>query len=65
MKDDKFVIIKESVIGTDTITKDLEKSFLKSCEYNNTNPDDIAYFRSYVWNLFAMLLLKMENKKDE
>lgn len=59
MNDDEFVMVNEHEIGTCKMTQELEESFLKSCRHNNTTPEDLEYFRSYVWNLFAMLSNKL------
>jgi len=58
-KDDEMVLVSEHDIGTCKIRDDLEASYLKSCEHNNTTPEDLKYFRSYVWTLLAMLLLRI------
>lgn len=58
MDKDRMILVNEHKIGTCQITDDLEESFLESCKHNNTTPDDLEYFRSYIWNLFAMIVKK-------
>jgi hypothetical protein len=55
----KGIIVNEHELGTCKMTQDLEESFLESCKHNNTTPDDLEYFRSYVWNLMAMIINEM------
>ena len=62
MDEDKMVIVKEDELGTAEMTADLESSYLESCKRNNTTPDDMKYFRAYIWNIIAMLVLKVEDK---
>lgn len=51
-----MLLVNEHKIGTCKMVADFEEAFLKSCEHNNTTPDDLKYFRSYVWNLLAMII---------
>lgn len=55
----KSALISEAELGTDQLCEDFEKSYILSCEHNKTNPDDLEYFREYIWNLFAVLTLKL------
>jgi hypothetical protein len=64
MDDNEMVLVDEHKIGTCQMTKEFEESFLKSCEHNGTTPDDLEYFRSYIWNLFAMMIQKMNNDQE-
>lgn len=50
------VLINEHQIGTCKMTSDLEEAYLLSCNHNNTTPEDLSYFRSYIWNLFSMVM---------
>ena len=56
MVDEDSVLINEHDIGTCNMVDDFEASYLKSCEHNKTTPDDLEYFRRYVWNLLAMIV---------
>lgn len=55
-----MIVVNEHEVGTCKMTKELEEAFLASCKYNDTTPENIAYFRSYVWNLFAIMKLAID-----
>lgn len=57
-------IVNEHDLGTCKMTDSLEESFLKSCQHNNTTPEDMEYFRRYVWNLIAMITLRMNRESQ-
>ena len=61
---DKHVIDREAFSEHDMQTckyvQDCEESYEASCKHNNTTPDDFTYFRRYTWNLFALLMLRIE-----
>lgn len=59
----KHILITEEDIGTSDMTDDLEDAFLESCKHNETTPEDLEYFRSYVWNLFAIMSLSIDRTK--
>lgn len=57
-------LINEHELGICKMTQDLEKSYLESCEHNNTTPEDLEYFRSYIWALFAILKRSIEKSSN-
>ncbi len=56
-------IVNEHEIGTCQMVKEMEEAFQASCLHNGTTPDDLEYFREYVWNLFAMFSNAIEDSR--
>lgn len=48
------------VISEHPRVEEMEDAFLTSCKHNQTGPADLAYFRRYVWQLFAILIDRFE-----
>lgn len=58
-EDPKNFLVEES-----SKVQELEDSYLESCRHNNTTPEDMKYFRLYVWNLFVIFAEGLENRGD-
>lgn len=54
-KDLEPILVNEHEVGTCKMVDSLEQSYLLSCKHNKTTPEDLEYFRQYVWNLLSIL----------
>lgn len=61
---EEMILIDEHEMGICHITKDLEESYLKSCEHRKTSPQDTDYFREYIWVLLAILMNRIDNVEN-
>ncbi len=41
------------------------KAYAASCEHNDVDPDDIAYFRTYCGQMFCVLIDRLEDLERE
>lgn len=58
-------LVSEHEIGTCAMVDSLEESYKISCEHNDVELEDHEYFRQYVWNLIAMLSIRIDKKDDQ
>jgi hypothetical protein len=52
-------LMHEITAGTADMVDQCEEAYLASCEHNGTGPDDQVYFRRYVWNMIALITLRL------
>lgn len=58
------VLVNEHEAGICGMTASMETSYKQSCEHNNKTPEDVDYFRSYVWALLATLVQRIEGIEE-
>lgn len=58
-------LLNEHKFGICKKIEELEEAFLDSCKYNETVPEDLEYFRRYLWNLITILHKQLEKLTNE